>query len=251
MAQGTVPPSRGLGRGGRGGTGERGLSAGPIRDVAAPACTDGRSPVRPPRSGHRRRPARSPPSRPAVADCGWRRTTARAVHAAGLVGRPYGDVVLDHALQRAHALFRPLVKPKPRPAAHQLEHPGLGIWLGGGERRARSRTARERGVVDHPGFVAQRHGLPVGQIGVQDDEQPDLLTAAFEFLRRSRRRCRRPVTSRADGRGPAAAPSGSGRRSPAPSPPMLMAGSGSGRRRPRACRPYSENLASTCGTRAR
>jgi hypothetical protein len=104
------------------------------------------------------------------------------MHAAGLVGGRHGDVVLDDPLQRVHPLVRPLVEPQARPAAHQLDHPRLRFWIGRGD-RGHVPELREDHVVEAPGLKAGREHVEVGQIRVQDDEQPDLLTAALEFLR--------------------------------------------------------------------
>jgi len=117
----------------------------------------------------------------------WRIADAReeehgAMHTAGLVSGHHGEVVLDDPLQRVHAPVRPLIEAQTRPAAHQFEHPRPGIWIGRSD-RGHVPELREDYVVEPPRLRAARDRVEVGQARVQDDEQPDLLAPALEFLR--------------------------------------------------------------------
>ena len=100
---------------------------------------------------------------------------------AGLVGPRHHDVVLDHALQRQQALVRPFIEPEAGPPSDQLQHPGLGRWISRGK-GGHVPELREHEVVDHPRLIAQRDRFQIGQRRVQDDERPDPLAAALQFL---------------------------------------------------------------------
>ena len=104
----------------------------------------------------------------------------RAVHRSDLLSARDREVVLDDALEGADTLLRPVVQAQARPTAHQFQHPGLGVRLGGRE-RGHVAELGEHEVVDRPGLGAVLERLNVGQVGIQDDEQSDLLAPALEF----------------------------------------------------------------------